>query len=85
MEKSGSTWFCDKITDTGPILRLEATNLSKADRYANPTEREIYASSISASLFEELVLAFFGNVYQGLEAKRGWTWKELKLLNYLKP
>jgi hypothetical protein len=80
LEKSDCQWFCDKITDTGPILRLEATNLSKADRYANPTEREIYASSISASLFEELVLAFFVNGYEGVEAKRGWTWKEVKLM-----
>jgi hypothetical protein len=80
MENSGFTWFCDKITDTGPILRLEATDLSKAERYANPTERKIYASSISASVFEDLVLAFFRNGYKGVEAKRGWTWKEVKLM-----
>lgn len=78
LETSGYEWFCDKITDTGPILRLEASQLSKADRYANPTEREIYTSSIPATEFEKIVVDFLRKGYSGVAAKKGWTWKEVK-------
>ena len=80
IENSDHTWFCDKITDTGPILRLEASDLSKADRYANPTEREIYSSSIAPEELEAAIVDFFRKAYKGVDAKRGWTWKELRLM-----
>lgn len=78
IEKSTARWYCDKMTDTGPILRLEMTHLSKADRYANPTEREIYASSIAADEFESLVVNYLEQAYKNMSPKRFWTWQEMR-------
>lgn len=82
IEKSDYQWFSDKITDTGPILRLEDRKLAKAERYAQPFSREIYASSIPPQQFEELVVHYLKTSYAGLKAKRFWSWKELRALNY---
>ncbi len=62
-EQSGLCWNVDKITDTGPILRLEKEPLLKADRFANPYQREIYASSIEQESMVQKVLAFFSKGY----------------------
>jgi hypothetical protein len=80
IEKSNLQWHCDKISDTGPILRLEKDNLSKADRYANPYEREIYSSSISAVQFEQLCSAYLRSAYFGIVKKQSWTWQEMRSL-----
>ena len=77
-ETSIFEWDVDRITDTGPILRLEGKDLSKADRFANPTERFIYSSSIEPDRFIELSVKYLRNHYKEISPKRFWTWKEIK-------
>lgn len=81
LEQGNYKWHADGVTDTGPILRLEKDNLSKAERYANPTEREIYPSSIDPYIFERLVTDFLKFAYRSITPKKNWTWKEIKELN----
>ena len=81
IEKSEYTWQVDSISDTGPILRLEATKLSKVDRYANPAERNIYTSSISSNQFEKTILIHLKRIFNGVEPKKNWTWNEMRKLN----
>lgn len=78
LETSGQTWAADGITDTGPLLRLTGKRLSKAERYANPDGRPIYASSIAPEVMEREVVAFFRAGYEGIQAKKYWTWAEVK-------
>jgi hypothetical protein len=80
METSGKKWFCDHITDTGPLLRIENTELSKAERFAHPTAREIFSSSVPPEIFEKEVVDFFSKAYASIHAKKNWTWKEVKSL-----
>ena len=79
-EQSGHEWQVDKLTDTGPILRLEKEKLHKADRYANPNEREIYSSTIPPQKFKSMVIQFLSNSFRSIEPKKHWTWKEMKTL-----
>ncbi len=81
IEKSNYHWSVDKITDTGPILRLEAENLSKADRFDQPYRRDIYSSSISKETFKAKVLGYLTAAYQSVEPKRFWTWEEMRAFN----
>ncbi len=81
IEKNGFTWSVDGITDTGPILRLEKDKLSKAERFANPDEREIYPSSISEKDFSALLLEFLKNKLEQISPAYFWTWKNLKKIN----
>ena len=83
MEESELVWVADKMTDTGPIMRLEKDKLSKADRYANPYEREIYSSSISKEIFQKTIVDFLKESYHAVQAKRFWTWEEMKNLKSL--
>ncbi|MBG8552061.1 DUF6687 family protein [Hymenobacter guriensis] len=71
-------WTFDGITDTGPLLRLDGRQLTKAQRYADPDQRPIYASSISPEEMEAEVVAFFRVGYAGMEPKRYWTWAEVR-------
>lgn len=77
-EQSNKIWEVDRITDTGPMLRLESKKLHKAERYAHPFEREIYASSIIEEEFVEMVNDFLKKGFEGIKPKRFWTWKEMK-------
>jgi len=77
-EESSYVWKVDQITDTGPILRLEKDHLSKAERYANPLEREVYSSSIQIERFKGFVLDFLSHTYDGIQAKKFWKWEEMK-------
>ncbi len=79
-EKSDCNWQVDKITDTGPILRLEKHGLNKAERYANPSERIIYPSSISENQFRLLVIEYFKSAYAKVSARKFWSWNEMKSL-----
>jgi hypothetical protein len=72
------SWVFDPITDTGPLLRLGGKKLSKAQRYADPDQRPIEISSISAEKIEQEVVAFFREGYAGIEPRRYWTWAEMK-------
>ena len=78
LETSGRVWAADGITDTGPLLRLAGRKLSKAERYADPDGRPIYASSIAPDVLEREVVAFFRAGYAGIQSKKYWTWAEVK-------
>ena len=78
LETSGQVWAADGITDTGPLLRLAGRKLSKAERYADPDGRPIYASSIAPEVLEQAVLAFFRAGYAGIQPKKYWSWAEVK-------
>ncbi|QHL87031.1 hypothetical protein GU926_06110 [Nibribacter ruber] len=78
LETSGFTWHAPSPTDTGPLLRLENQQLRKAEQYANPTERRMYASSIPLEAFQNSVLAFLRESFAGVSAKQYWTWDEMK-------
>ncbi|MDO7877500.1 hypothetical protein Q5H93_22365 [Hymenobacter sp. ASUV-10] len=78
LETSGHSWAADGITDTGPLLRLSGRKLSKAERYADPDGRPIYASSIAPEVLEREVVAFFRRGYAGLLPRKYWTWAEIK-------
>ena len=82
MEVSEFEWQVDSISDTGPVLRLESSELTKADRYANPSERTIYSSSIDSNKLEKIVLSFFTNSYKNIAPKNNWTWGEVRSLNH---
>jgi len=81
IEKSDYVWEVDHITDTGPILRLEKDKISKADRFDSPSNRAIYSSSIPEDQFTELLTSYLENAYQDIDAKRFWTWDEIKQVN----
>lgn len=81
IEKSEYVWAVDHITDTGPILRLEKDKISKADRFDSPSNRAIYSSSIPEDQFTELLTSYLENAYQYIDAKRFWTWDEIKQVN----
>ena len=80
-EQSDYTWHVDSISDTGPILRLESSKLSKADRYANPSERKIYTSSIAPIDFENTITTYLTRALKDIEPKKNWTWSEMRNLN----
>lgn len=82
LEVSEFLWQVDSISDTGPILRLESAELTKADRYSNPSERIIYSSSIDSNEFEKIVLSYFSNNYKNITPKKNWTWSEMRSLNH---
>ena len=79
LETSGRTWAADGPTDTGPLLRLAGPRkLSKAQRYADPDGRPIYASSLTPAALEQEVLMFLRAGYAGIQPKKYWTWAEVK-------
>lgn len=71
-------WTFDGITDTGPLLRLSGKALTKVQRYADPDQRPIYASSISATRLEQQVTDFFRTRYAGVAPRRYWSWAEIR-------
>ncbi|UYZ60947.1 DUF6687 family protein [Hymenobacter latericus] len=78
LETSRRLWTCDAVTDTGPLLRLSDRGLSKVQRYADPDQRPIYASSISATELEQEVVGFLQKQYAGIEPRRYWSWEEIR-------
>jgi hypothetical protein len=78
LEDSSRSWQADGITDTGPLLRLAGRKLSKAERYADPDGRPIYASSLAPEVVEQEVLAFFRTGYASIQSRKYWTWAEVK-------
>jgi hypothetical protein len=80
-EESGMRWFASKITDTGPVMRLDSRQLSYMELFQNPYEREIYSSSITQEAFKQYVLGFFKEAYSKISPKKHWTWKETRSLN----
>jgi hypothetical protein len=78
LEKSNYRWAADPLTDTGPLLRLAGRPLPKAERYADPDGRPIYASSLAASTVEAEVVAFLQKGYAGIQPKKYWAWAEVR-------
>jgi hypothetical protein len=78
IEQAPHRWTFDGVTDTGPLLRLGGKSLNKAQRYADPDQRPIHASTIPPEEVEQLVVAFFRKKYAGITSKRYWTWAEIK-------
>ncbi|TGE25381.1 hypothetical protein E5K00_09385 [Hymenobacter aquaticus] len=84
-EHSPRRWTFDGITDTGPLLRLEGKRLTKPQRYADPDQRPIHASSISPEVLEQTVVQFFEQGYAAMQPRRYWTWPEIKAAGQLLP
>ncbi|SDY05215.1 DUF6687 family protein [Hymenobacter psychrophilus] len=78
LEQTPRRWTHDGITDTGPLLRLSGRTLSKAQRYADPDQRPIYASSIAPAELEREVVAFFAAGYADIKPRRYWSWAEIR-------
>lgn len=80
-------WQCDRITDSGPLLRLNSNinKLSKAARYGHPYERMIYPSLISPQEMKNIVLSFFTHAYVQepgpVRAKMDHEWNDLHEFN----
>lgn len=80
-------WQCDRITDSGPLLRLNSNinKLSKAARYGHPYERIMYPSLISPQEMKNIVLSFFTHAYVQnsgpVRAKMDHEWNDLHEFN----
>jgi len=81
LETSGRTWNAESITDTGPILRLDGKELTKQQRYANPTERPVYSSSIPPVELENIIVTYYQEIYRDLQPQKYWTWEQVKTWN----
>ena len=88
----GARWDAPGVTDSGPLLRLNDPNnrLSKAERYGNPRDRPIYASTIRPDEFLAVVKSFFEFGTRGAKTasgvngevpRRGWTWRDTHAIN----
>ncbi|ALJ00135.1 DUF6687 family protein [Rufibacter tibetensis] len=84
LEKTGYTWVADGVTDTGPLLRLKAEKISKAQRYGNPTERIFYSSSIAKEVFLQGVTDYLKSAFLKVTPKKRWTWQQVKDFNHTK-
>ncbi|MFD3001692.1 DUF6687 family protein [Pontibacter toksunensis] len=80
LETTSHRWTHDSVTDTGPLLRLDGDKLSRTEAYDNPTEREIYSSSIPVSQLKEVVVNYYRESYKSIQPRYNWTWKEVKEL-----
>lgn len=78
LEHDAHRWVADGLTDTGPLLRLKGRALSKAERYADPDGRPIYASSLAAAAVEAAVVAFFRQGYAGVQPRKYWSWADVR-------
>ncbi|MBA9076226.1 DUF6687 family protein [Rufibacter quisquiliarum] len=81
LETSGRSWAADGPTDTGPLLRLQGQELSKAQRYGNPQERPVYSSSLTPAQMVREVSAFLEEVFREVKPKKYWTWAEVREFN----
>lgn len=77
-------WFANRITDSGPILRLDSASkhLSKAERYGHPFERPIHPSSIDPDVFLGTVVDYLRfALAESTPARKDWSWPELHSYN----
>lgn len=80
LEQSNRPWTFDSVTETGPLLRLQGDKLNREETYDNPTQREIYTSSISVAELKDIIVQHYREAYQDIKPKYNWTWKEVKAL-----
>ncbi|RDV16004.1 hypothetical protein DXT99_06420 [Pontibacter diazotrophicus] len=81
LETFGRRWTHEAITDTGPLLRLDGDKLTRTEAYDNPTERDIYTSSIPVAQLKKEVVSYYQESYKNIQPRYNWTWKEVKDLN----
>ncbi|GAA4374271.1 DUF6687 family protein [Hymenobacter koreensis] len=77
-ETAPHRWTFEAVTDTGPLLRLAGKTLSKVQRYADPDQRPIHASTISPEAVEQEVVQFFRQRYAHIEPLKDWTWEQIR-------
>ncbi|MEM6802085.1 MAG: DUF6687 family protein [Bacteroidota bacterium] len=77
-EESNYQWEYDSIMDTGPMLRLHKSGLSKAERYDHPYNRALYTSSIEREDFLNIVIDHYRTALSKLQRRTNWTWKEMR-------
>ncbi|KAA9339070.1 hypothetical protein F0P96_00070 [Hymenobacter busanensis] len=77
-ETTARRWTAEPVTDTGPLLRLAGKGLSKVQRYADPDQRPIYASSIAPEVVEREIVRFFQQRYAHITPRRNWTWEQIR-------
>ena len=77
-ETSPRRWTFDGITDTGPLLRLSGKTLTKLERYADPDQRPIHASTIPVEAVEQTVVEFFRRGYVAIQPRRYWSWAQIR-------
>lgn len=80
-EESPYLWRCDRITDTGPILRLSGEKLNKEQRFDHPRNRPIYSSTIPPRKLMAVIYEYFEKAFQHAEKKAAWTWQEIREFN----
>lgn len=73
-----TSWNVEKITDTGPLLRIENRKLTRAERYAHPYERTIASSSLRESTFLQYVKTYLNRGYQGIKPGYDWSWEKVR-------
>ena len=78
LEKEALTWWGNSVMDTGPSMRLGGEQLTKAERFAHPYEREIRSSSIDPDRMLEEVLAFYRRAYQKIGPASRWSWADMR-------
>uniref|UniRef100_A0A7S4KEH4 Uncharacterized protein n=1 Tax=Guillardia theta TaxID=55529 RepID=A0A7S4KEH4_GUITH len=84
-KESQMTWKCERVVDTGPLLRLEDSEspeaMTRAQRYAHPYERDIQSSKIKLNSMERLLVSYMTHSYNGVTPKLRWTWNDIHHFN----
>ncbi|HAA11959.1 MAG TPA: hypothetical protein DCE41_09780 [Cytophagales bacterium] len=78
LETHGANWQADSPFDTGPILRVVAGPLTKAQRFDHPTSRPFAVSSVPEGQLVNRILAWLEEQYSGILPKVNWTWTETR-------
>jgi hypothetical protein len=80
---SNLKWICNRITDSGPLLRIdnEQNHLSKAERYGHPYERPIFKSCIPPDELESILVSYLRYAYKNVHAKKDYSWNDLQSFN----
>lgn len=81
VETSGYRWAFDKITDGGPMLRLNNVSLTRQEKFDNPYTRNFASSSISSDEIEKIVVDFFEKAYRTVIPQKNWTWRDIRNFN----
>ncbi len=80
-EESPQAWVCDKITDTGPILRLGGESLTKKQRFDHPKNRTIFSSGIPPEELKAIIIDYYQKAYAHTQQKPLWSWAEIRKVN----
>lgn len=78
LEGGSQHWWGNSIMDTGPALRLGQESLTKEQRFAHPTERQISSSSISPERLKTEVIQFYRKHLAPISPQTRWTWQQMR-------